>query len=182
MQFLVELDNIFESFNTPPVKWGWTTEVDNEDASGNMAPDKYIADFKIDDNPYQVIISPAVPVKHIPSHHSYGITFGLVSRGAVKLDMTKTGNQYAVLSTVMDILKNFIERHYKSIGDITFSAEKAEGFEEDEGDAHDPEKFSKSRSSVYNRLIERNLKNLPGDWRVKVKEDEYEHTFILTRR
>jgi len=63
------------------------------------------------------------------------------------------------LSTVIDVLKTFIDNNHKYIGEIHFSAEKIDFYISDPNT--DPKDFSKNRANVYNRLIKRNLQNLP---------------------
>jgi len=183
MYFLNELNkiNILESFNTNPVNWTWTEKNDSKDAMGTITPEKYTADFSIDDHKYKVRIDTDMPVKYVPSPHTYVVVFGLLTGpNKINMDMTHAGNQYKVLSTVIDILKNFIQNNQKHIGEIHFSAEKKDFFSSDP--TTDPNSFSKNRANVYARLIKENLKNLPGNWSFIQKDHEAEVQFKLIQK
>ena len=93
-----------------------------------------------------------------------------------KDDLTGTGNQYKVLATVIDFLQWAIENHTNER--ILFSA-KNERTQKDRDDY----KVSKSRTKVYERLIQRYLQTLPGDWTYRKQlGEEGQDRYLLIKK
>jgi len=147
----MDIVNILESFDTSPVSWKWINKKDNK----HNSPLARIAAFVIDGIEYKVNIT----TTNDPNDRIYEIAFYMGDDDQGDNDrMTNTGNQYKVLSTVMDIMESFIVKHKKVIKGIIFAANKRiSKYDYEESD---------SRDKVYRRLIYKNIKKLPGIWSV----------------
>lgn len=151
MEFQEMLD---ESFNTKPVKW--------------TKKGRRVYFFEIDKNVYQVDFfkqrEPNTPVI---------VSFWLKERNGqdaeYSYDLTFTGDQFKVLSTVMAIMKDYIET--QNPDKIAFSADKA---------LNSGGQNSKSRVSVYSRMIKRYID--PKEWDLELEDLGWEVRYILTRK
>lgn len=142
-----------ESFDSNPAKW--TILKDNEVES------RY--SFTINNDLYHVMFLP-----NIRKNKPVGISFGLYdpSKKDFVFTMTNTGNQFKVLSTVMDTINDFIKNWDPS--SLKFSARKEVN-----------DRDSKSRSSVYLRLIKKYLSN---NWTLSVKDTGFEVIFTIEKK
>ena len=134
------LDCLIESFDTKPVPFK-VTRTNEYGADYKFSIDNmiYTVDFSVKNNGADVMF---MAQTNDPTSTS-------------TLNLTGTGNQYKVLITVIEIIKEFILERDLSV--LTFSASKNELV----GDA---------RPNVYRRLIKREITNLPGQWVYREKD------------
>lgn len=187
-----------ESLNKP-VPWRIVKEP-NDASKGTILSSEFTFSysFKINDLPYRVIFDPTVEsVDEKNVYLKVEIVFGSPRKPSFKdsfekdkdvspvmfnIDQTKTGNEFKVFSTVLDIIKNWIEqklnkKDYKTndnkniiVDKIMFSSEKDEFSGRKEGE---------SRKKLYLRLAQ---KYTPKNFELKVKENNQRTDFILKRK
>ena len=143
---------ISESFNIKPVNWDLVKNNDIEN----------IYRFIIDNNTYLVFFK--IPIRdNKPTIVDFGIHDANTNN--IVYTMTKTGNVYTVLMTVIDTIKDFISRN-DPYG-IEFSARK---------DIND--KDSKSRATVYTRLVK---KFMPSHYNLTMRDTGHEIHYTLIK-
>jgi len=124
---------VYESFDSDPVEWKKQTE------------NHYW--FEIDEHIYDVNFE--AKYKDKPNQISVSFTLDLGPGTTKIMSLAKTGNQFLVLVTVIDIWKDYVKSH-PEIDTYIFTAIN--------------ENSNKSRSKVYERLIKRHL---PSGWKHK---------------
>lgn len=125
---------------TAPVPWEWKPE-----EAAKLGDDYFVARFTIAPHQYRVEISrdtddvsPDVYEIVFSQQRNFPIDYPArygMPRSYPTFDITGTGHAYAVFSTVVDILKDFIETEEPSM--ITFGADE------------------ESRQKLYARIIQR---------------------------
>lgn len=96
------------------------------------------------------------------------ISFGSINpnKKNINYSLTGSGQQFKVLATVMDIIKDYIKQ--KNPTRLEFTADK--GISDDSD--------SKSRVSVYTRMIK---KYMPKEWSLSVKDLKWNMYFLLQK-
>lgn len=145
---------IEESFDAAPAKWKLIEDSDIDS----------IYRFTIDNSVYTVFFKISMREKH-----PVEVTFGVMNPKTheMEFEMSGTGNQYRVLMTVLDTIKDFIAR--RDPPGLFITAMKKIS------DAH---KDSKSRADVYRKMIQ---KFLPDGWSFTTSENRRLIDFILTK-
>lgn len=104
--------------------------------------------FSINDLKYAVVIG-----QDEENSVVWDVTFFLINRpDNIKniYDLTGTGNAFLVLSTVVDILKEFVTKNKDAVYKIIFTAKEP------------------SRQRVYDRMVRILSKSLPGTWSITI--------------
>ena len=152
MQTFKEFYMMSESFDTKPAKW----ELVRDNDAGS------IYRFNIDNNIYLVFFT--TPMRdNKPTTVDFGIHDNKTNN--VIYTMTDTGNAFEVLMTVLDTIRDYIDR--KDPYGIVFSARKAIN-----------DKDSKSRSNVYKRLIQ---KFAPSQYKLNIADKGFEVYYTLSK-
>ncbi len=142
-------DFLSETFDTKPVLWTKIKEG--------------FYKFSINHNDYVVMFqSPLYDSK--PTK----VDFGLIKDGDVVFTLTKTGETFSVLSTVIDVIKSYILENNPA--GLSFSARKEVNIGKD----------SSSRASVYLRLVTKNFS--PLEWDIVVKDKGLHVDFTIMRK
>lgn len=143
-----------ESLDSKPAKW----RVINNSVYG----------FNINGLEYRVNIDEVDPEDN---EYPVEVDFGLLSGGQVDHGMTDTGNQFKVLATVVDVIKDFAKK-YDPPGFI-FTADKPTG---EAGE----KKKSLSRAKVYLRMVKRYFN--PSKWWIDVDDRQLDVRFFISKK
>ncbi len=141
--------NVEESFDTRPAKT-------RREMKGRWNVRYH---FSINDLKYVIDF-----IRSSARSNEYELAFALVDpANDMMFNITDTGHQHEVLITVFDSIKDFLKFKPDTIR-INFSASKRD---------------SKSRGSVYGRLVKRFI---PSDWEYEIKDRDREIYFELKKR
>jgi hypothetical protein len=166
-----------ESFDTRPARW-------NRRITPHYRVDgknDYTYEFDVDKNQFDVYVKYG---RDFDEEYTYDVSFALVTMKdggsfgpmkSVDYELTNTGNQYKVLVTVVDCLRDFVLTENPTDPIIFMAAD--EGF--DEYGPISGKKQKSIRAKVYQRLIK---KYLPKNYKVEIVRDLFETTFVITRK
>lgn len=139
-----------ESFNTKPLPW--------------KQKDQYEYTFTVDGE-YFFVVEFEPQAGH---EDKVGVDFSMHYAGDVIFTLTNKGNEFKVLTTVIDIIKFYAEKYEPNL--IMFTSNKD----------RDGGKDSKSRSGVYKRLLKRMVDT--NKWDVVIKEGTSFFIFKLVKK
>jgi hypothetical protein len=163
-----------ESFDSRPARWK-RHKIPHYIIDGK---NNYVYKFDVDKNQFNVNIQYEEDVKGV---YFYDISFALVTMqdggffGKMKstnYKLTNTGNQYKVLVTVVDCIRDFVLTENPTDPIVFFALD--EGLDEF-GNVSD-QKQKSVRAKVYQRLIK---KYLPKNYQAKIKQDSLKTTFFI---
>ena len=137
----------------------WTEKTSGTDSS----PISYSARFRAKNSEIVVDID-----QKSPDEPHWEVAFGVLQKkdwgDSVSLSLSGTGDEYRIFSTVIKIIKNFLNRH--DVQTLSFSAEKNEG----------------ARARLYQKMVERLV---GGEWEHvtdHTSSSDYRSYFTIKRK